>query len=31
MYKKVAELKELPLEVLQKQVQENIQRVFGID
>lgn len=30
MYKKVAELKELPLEVVQKQVQTNVERVFGI-
>lgn len=30
MYKKVAELKELPLEVVQQQVQANVERVFGI-
>ncbi len=30
MYKKVAELKELPLEVVQKQVQANVERVFAI-
>lgn len=30
MYKKVAELKELPLEVVQKQLAENVERVFAI-
>lgn len=30
MYKKVAELKNIPLEDVQKQVQANIERVFGI-